>query len=186
LPPLTIRPATIDDLDTVVAFRVALLREHWRNAVYKRLRPDIEERARRLFAEQLGSANEISYLAERGRDPVGILRCVETIGSPLLFPARYAYISSVYVRPAERRGGVLRELLGAAERWCRDRGLGEMRLHNAADNETANAAWQALGFHTVEVLRIRTVSAAGWPAGDAAQGAAGERGESRDRGKHDD
>ena len=72
-------------------------------------------RARELFAAQLRSPTETIFLAERGGEVVGILRCVESMGSPLLEPARYAYVSSVYVRPEARRRGVLRALRGAAE-----------------------------------------------------------------------
>jgi GNAT superfamily N-acetyltransferase len=158
-PDLSVRPATLADLSTVVDLRIALLREHSNNAVYRRLRPDTPERARRLFASQIESEQEVTFLAERTRGErcaiVGILRCVDAAGSPLLFPARYAYVASVYVVPDERRGGVLHALFAAAERWSRDRGLREMRLHNAADNEVAGHAWQALGFDVVEVLRIK-------------------------------
>ena len=161
VPDLSVRPATIADLATVVDLRVALLREHSANPVYGRLRPDLPERARRLFASQLESEQEVTFLAERargeGRVVVGILRCVDAAGSPLLFPARYAYVASVYVVPEERQGGILHALLDAAERWSRDRGLREMRLHNAADNEVAGHAWQALGFDVVEVLRIKSL-----------------------------
>ena len=157
---LLVRPATLADLSIVVDLRVALLREHATNPVYQRLRPDLKERARRLFASQLESEHEVTFLAEltrrgAGRSVVGILRCVDAAGSPLLYPPRYAYVASVYVLPEERQGGVLHALLDAAERWARDRGLREMRLHNAADNEVAGRAWQALGFEVVEVLRIK-------------------------------
>ena len=152
---LTIRPATLADLETVVHLRIALLREHRDNRVYGRLRADAVERARTLYATQLVSPSEVVFLAERDRTAVGILRCVESQSSPLLHPPRYGYVSSVYVVPDARRAGVLRALLEAADDWCRRRGLGEMRLHNAADNPVANAAWEALGFETVEVLRVR-------------------------------
>ncbi|MFL5578019.1 MAG: GNAT family N-acetyltransferase [Gemmatimonadaceae bacterium] len=154
---VAVRPASLDDLDAVVALRIALLREHAHNPVYGRLRSDAPERARRLFAAQLESAYEVTLLAERAATPVGILRCVDAAGSPLLHPAHYAYVASVYVVPAERRAGVLRALMAEAEAWSRDRGLREMRLHNAADNPLAGAAWQALGFDVVEVLRVRSL-----------------------------
>jgi GNAT superfamily N-acetyltransferase len=88
---------------------------------------------------------------------VGILRCMVGQGSPLMHPERYGYIASVYVRPAYRRRGVLRALLAAAERWCWEQGLTELRLHNAVDSTLANASWASLGFEAVEVLRIRPV-----------------------------
>ncbi|MDF2773272.1 MAG: GCN5-related N-acetyltransferase [Geminicoccaceae bacterium] len=145
----------MSDLPVIVALRIALLREHAQNMIYARLRGDAEARAEKLFAAQLKSQNEIIFLADIGGETVGVLRCIQSSGSPLLEPAQYAYVSSVYVLPRAREQGVLRALLAAADRWCGERGLDEMRLHNAADNPLANAAWEALGFEIVEHLRVR-------------------------------
>ncbi len=155
---LSIRRAQPRDLAEVVRLRIALLREHASNAVYGRLRDDAEERANELFGMQLRLEDQITFLAERGSDVVGILRCADTVGSPLLDPARYGYISSVYVAPSERRHGVLRALFGAAEEWCLGRGLTELRLHNAPENPLSSGAWSALGFEIVEHLRMRPVA----------------------------
>jgi ribosomal protein S18 acetylase RimI-like enzyme len=151
---LTVRQATMADLAIVVELRLALLREHSQNPIYRRLRPDAPARASRLFAAQLRSPNEVIFLADHEHSTVGILRCVASAGLPLLFPARHGYISSVYVVPSARRHGVLRSLFTAAIAWCRERGLREARLHNAVENETANAVWDALGFRVVEHLRV--------------------------------
>ena len=154
---LSVRQATLDDLDVVVELRIALLREHGSNPVYSRLRPDAAERARPMFAQQLQSRDEAIYLAERDGHALGILRCVDAVGSPLLYPARYGYVSSVYVIPSARRGGVLRAMMESAVRWCESRGLREMRLHNASDNALAAGAWEAMGFEVVEHLRVRSL-----------------------------
>jgi len=154
---LSIRQATAKDLAAILALRLALLREHSHNAIYGRLRPDAEPRAAKLFAAQLQSPNEVIFLAELDGEAVGVLRCIHSAGSPLLDPPHYAYISSVYVVPRAREQGVLRSLLAAADDWCADRGLDEMRLHNAADNPLANAAWEALGFEVAEHLRVRSL-----------------------------
>lgn len=153
---ITVRAATAADLETVVALRIALLREARDHPVYGRLRRDAPHRARRLFRLQLESPREVTFLAEREREAVGILRCIESEGSPLLDPPCYAYVSSVYVVPGARRSGVLRLLLQYAAAWCTQRGLDEMRLHSASGSE-ANAAWEALGFRVVEQLRVRPV-----------------------------
>jgi ribosomal protein S18 acetylase RimI-like enzyme len=155
---VTIRRATARDLDAVVALRLALLREHASNPIYRRLATDVSARARKLFARQLESPGEITLLAERDGRIVGILRCVESSGSPLLSPEQYAYISSVYVDPAVRRTGVLRALLARAEAWAKSLELEEFRLHSVADGEAANRAWDALGFEIVEHLRVRAVN----------------------------
>lgn len=149
-----VRRATIGDLDRVVALRLALLREYPEHPVYGRLRPDAEVRARALFAAQLGAANEIVFIAENAAGPVGLVRCVETVSSPLLLPDRYCYLSSAYVRPEHRRRGVLQALIARAREWCDERGLSEMRLHNVGSRESAAAAWDALGFEVVEQVRL--------------------------------
>jgi GNAT superfamily N-acetyltransferase len=149
------------DLDAVVALRLALLREHPDHPIYGRLRADASERARGLFAAQLRSTMEVILLAELNGEIVGVLRCVESIGSPLLEPARYAYVSSAYVRPDIRRRGVLRALLAAADRWARTRGLDQMRLHNISGSTAAEGAWSALGFSVVEQVRVRDLAREG-------------------------
>ena len=154
---LRVRPARVRELDAVVALRLALLREHPDHPIYGRLRTAIDRRARDLFSAQLRTRSETILLAELAGDVVGILRCVESMGSPLLDPARYAYVSSVYVRPEVRRRGVLRALVGEAERWSRARGLEQMRLHNVAGSVDAERAWEALGFAVVEQVRLRSL-----------------------------
>ena len=154
-PDISVRPATLGDLDAVLELRLALLREYRDNLLYGRLRPDSRQRARQIFSAQLASPGEVTLLAERGGEVVGILRCVESPGYPLLFPSHHGYISSVYVRPAARHSGVLRSLLAEATAWCKERHLTELRLHSTAENAVANAAWEALGFEVVEHLRVR-------------------------------
>ena len=155
--PITVRSATPADLADVVNLRLALLREYRDNRIYGRLRPDARERAERLFARQLASPHEVIFLAHRDARAVGILRCLHSTASPLLHPSEYGYISSVYVEPEFRRAGVLHRLFEEAVQWCRMRGLTEVRLHNAAENAAANAAWDALGFEVVEVLRVKSL-----------------------------
>jgi GNAT superfamily N-acetyltransferase len=155
---LAVRAARLGDLDEIVDLRLALLREYGDAPLYSSLRADAADRARDLYFSQIMSPDETMLLAERGGHVVGMLRCVETIGSPLLLPERYCYVSSVYVRPAERRRGVLRALLAAAERWCAERGLGEMRLHNSTSAPTAATVWSAFGFEVVEQVRRRVLS----------------------------
>jgi GNAT superfamily N-acetyltransferase len=162
-PRIEVRRAMLKDLDAVIDLRLALLREYPDHPIYGRLQPDVSARARTLFGAQLRSPGESIFLAcfaqARGRDAtaasVGILRCTESTSSPLLEPVRYAYVSSVYVRPEARRRGVLKALLGTADGWSRARGLDEMRLHNVAGSPVVEGAWGALGFEIVEQVRLR-------------------------------
>lgn len=161
---LSVRRATLDDLPSIVELRIALLREYADHPIYGHLRTDITERAFDLYRSQLVSPMELVLVGERGARTVGVMRCVDIAASPLLLPERYCYVSSVYVRPAERKRGILRALMTAAEAWCVDRGLTEMRLHNSSSSETARGAWQAMGFDVVEEVRRRVLPA---PSGAA-------------------
>lgn len=154
---LSVRAATLSDLDAIVELRLALLREYETHPFYARLRADVTARAYELYRTQVASPYETIFVAERARKVVGILRCVETATSPVLLPERYCYVSSVFVVPGERRRGVLRGLMTAAERWCDERGIPEMRLHNSASSKEARDAWTSLGFEVVEEVRRRDV-----------------------------
>jgi GNAT superfamily N-acetyltransferase len=107
-----------------------------------------------MFAAQLEAPSEAMFLAEEKESPVGMLRCVESIASPLLLPERYCYVSSAYVRPSYRRRGVLHDLFECAVGWCRERGLTEMRLHNVGTRADSVSAWDSLGFDVVEQVRV--------------------------------
>jgi ribosomal protein S18 acetylase RimI-like enzyme len=152
-----VRRATIADLPVVVDLRLALLEENADHPVYGRLRSDARQRAHDIFGAQLRSPHEVMFLAEAGDTIVGILRCVDTLNSPLLHPDRYCYISSVYVRPDARRRGVLKALMRRAQAWCAEHGLEEMRLHNVPHGAAA-AAWSDAGFEVVEEVRRRRVT----------------------------
>jgi ribosomal protein S18 acetylase RimI-like enzyme len=151
---ITIRRATAKDLEAVVALRLALLREYGDHPIYGRLRSDAEQRARPMFAGQLDSKTEVIFLAEEHDVAVGLLRCVESAASPLLFPERYCYLSSAYVHPDYRRKGVLHDLFDRAVLWCKDRGLSEIRLHNVGSRESSAATWDSMGFEVVEQVRV--------------------------------
>ena len=153
-----VRRARLDDLQSIVELRLALLREYHDHPLYSQLRPDAPARAYDLFRAQLTSPAEAMFIAERDHATIGVLRAVETGGSALLLPERYCYVSSVYVRPNDRRHGVLRALLAAAEIWCAERGLNEMRLHSSTSSPVAVDTWDALGFEIVEHVRRRTLT----------------------------
>jgi ribosomal protein S18 acetylase RimI-like enzyme len=157
---LVVRRARLDDLQAIVELRLALLREYHDHPLYELLRPDAPARAYDLFRSQLLSPAEAMFVAERNRTTIGVLRCVESGTSPLLLPDRYCYVSSVYVRPTERRQGVLRAMLAAAEAWCDERGLTEMRLHSSTSAPIAVDTWDALGFEIVEHVRRRALAPA--------------------------
>jgi len=102
---------------------------------------------------------EAIFLAFARGEAVGVIRCVDVTGAPMLEPERYCYVSSAYVKPQFRRRGILREMLASARDWCRERELTEMRLHNVDTSASAISAWDALGFEVVEQVRMLRLDA---------------------------
>ena len=154
---IEVRRATIADLDTVIELRIALLREYGDHPIYGRLHPEAETRARPVFLQQIQATDQAIFLATHDGHIVGIARCVDSKGSPLLMPERYCYVTSVFVRPEHRRQGVLSGLVSEIERWAKQRGLTEMRLHNSTMNAATRSAWDQLGFAINEEVRLKHI-----------------------------
>jgi GNAT superfamily N-acetyltransferase len=152
-----VRRATPADLEAVVALRLALLREESRNPFFANPHPDAGRRARRLTKADLAAEDQVFLVAVRGEAVVGMLRCRAVRRSPLVADARQAIVTTVYVVPSQRRGGVLRALLQNADRWCRQHRLTGMRLQCALSNDVGRKAWEALGFKPAELLYLRDI-----------------------------
>lgn len=140
----TVRRATAADAEVIEALRQALRQAEGI--------PAPAPRAPRATAGSRGG-RPVTFLAERDGQVVGVLRCTARSASS----GHFGWVSTVYVTPGQRRRGVLRDLLLAAEAWCRRRGLAEMRLHCTVGNTGGAAAWTALGFTPSMVLYRRTV-----------------------------
>jgi GNAT superfamily N-acetyltransferase len=154
---LLVRRATTRDLESIVALRLALLREESRNPLFANPHPDAGRRARRLTREELDAPGQVLLVAIRDTDVVGMLRCRAVRRTPLIADARQAVVTTVYVVPSQRRNGVLRALLHAADRWCRRHRLAGMRLQCAVTNDVGRKAWESLGFRPAELLYLRGV-----------------------------
>lgn len=142
-----VRTAVDDDVGELVRLRTALRREEGAG-------PDrvsgrtVRAQTRRDLADPAG----VFLVAPRARGLRGMLRC-QAIGHEVVV----AIVSAVYVEPSSRRAGVLRALLAAADAWCRERGLGDMRLRCATHNAGGQAAWTSLGFAAEAVIMHRSV-----------------------------
>lgn len=154
---VVVRRATLKDLSTIVALRLALLREEAQNPFFASPHPDAEERALHLTRAELTTPGETFLVAVRGRSIIGMLRCRAVRRTPLVAESRQAVVTTVYVVPDHRRTGVLRALVAAADRWCRQQGLTDMRLQCALSNDAGRSAWESLGFTPAETLYLRTV-----------------------------
>jgi GNAT superfamily N-acetyltransferase len=154
---VVVRAATADDLTTVATMRLALLQEEAENPFFANPHPDSARRTLRLTQAELETPGQVFLLAMRGNQPVGMLRCRAVQRTPLVAEARQAVVTTVYVVAAERRTGVLRALIAAADRWCRSNQLPAMRLQCSLTNDVGQKAWASLGFQPAEVVYLRDV-----------------------------
>ena len=154
---IVVRRATLKDLSQVVALRLALLREETNNPFFATPHPNAEQRALALTRDELGTPGDLFLVAMHDENIVGMLRCRMVHRTPLVAESKQAVVTTVYVTPEQRRTGVLRCLLDAADRWCRRNGLSEMRLQCALSNDVGRKAWESLGFEPAELLYLRTI-----------------------------
>jgi ribosomal protein S18 acetylase RimI-like enzyme len=133
----TIRAATIEDTDHLVAWNTAMA---W-DTEHKALDRDTLRRGvQGVFAE----ARRGFYLvAEKDGVPVGSLlvtyewsdwRCGD-----------FWWVQSVYVVPAARRGGIFRALYDEVSRRAAEAGAVGVRLYVENDNERAQKTYEGLG-----------------------------------------
>lgn len=135
--------------------RMALLQEESRSVLFADPHPDAAARTLRITSAQLMDVDQVFLLASCGKQVVGAIRCAITSGTPVLRESARGFLTAAYVAPRFRRRGVLRALVDAAAAWCAARNVHDLRLHCTRENEEGNAAWEALGFEVVEVVRRR-------------------------------
>jgi GNAT superfamily N-acetyltransferase len=134
---MTIRPATLDDLDAIVAGNLALAEES------ENLRLDRETLRAGVRALLEGRAPGRYWVA----DSEGVI-----VGQVLItfewsdWRNRMVWwIQSVYVAPAARRGGIFRALYHHARNQAHREGAGGLRLYVDVTNSRAQAVYAALG-----------------------------------------
>ncbi len=140
-----VRPAERKDAEAWLRMRRAL----W---------PEGSEREHRKEIEQ--------FFAGLSREPLAVLVAFDSrggggIGFAELFirpcaegcqTDRVAYLEGWFVEEDERRRGVGRALLGAAEAWARARGCTEFASDSQPANAVSASAHRALGFDEVGTL----------------------------------
>ncbi len=80
---------------------------------------------------------------------------------PLLSPGAQAhgYVSDLFMLETWRRRGVARLLLEAIEAALRQRGCRRLQIHSKAGNQSALAAYSAVGFRPYEVILTKELDA---------------------------
>jgi ribosomal protein S18 acetylase RimI-like enzyme len=149
---VTVRPATLTDLETLLEFEQAMIV------------------AERPFDETIRTSGEVRYYDLAGliaaphveivvaEHASQIIACgyVRIEDSELyLQHKQHAYLGFMYVVPEHRGKGVNKTVMKALEQWSISKGVTEMRLEVYVDNVAAIKAYEKSGFsrHMVEMRK---------------------------------
>ena len=144
---MRVRPATAEDLDTVIHHRIAMFRDMgYPDAVLTA----IEQVSRPLLRDAIAGSDYHGVLAESDGDGIVGGGGVLVVAWPGTQPQR-AWIQNVYVVPGFRRRGIAREIMRALIDWCRGRGFNSVNLHASTDGRPL---YEQLGFEATNEMRL--------------------------------
>ena len=144
---MRVRPATAEDLDTVIHHRIAMFRDMgYPDAVLTA----IEQVSRPLLRDALANSDYHGVLAESDGDGIVGGGGVLVVPWPGTQPQR-AWIQNVYVAPEFRRRGIAREIMRTLIDWCRDQGFNSVNLHASTDGRPL---YEQLGFEATNEMRL--------------------------------
>jgi ribosomal protein S18 acetylase RimI-like enzyme len=140
---LTLRHATLDDLDQLAALFDA----------YRRFyeQPGDVARASAFLHERLERGESTILVAEEQGQLLGFCQLYPSFCSVAGLPIRVLY--DLYVAPPARRSGVGRALMRAAQAFGREAGAVRLDLTTAHANTKAQALYESEGWTLDEVYR---------------------------------
>ena len=102
--------------------------------------------------DSLGSDSALVLVAQGpDTEPVGLLHLFVRTSpeAPFLTPRRYAVVDALIVLPEAKRAGIGAALMGEAENWAQERGIGQLELSVWDFNVAAQRLYERLGYVTV-------------------------------------
>lgn len=141
---LIIRPATLQDLDTLTAFSAAMALETERRTLD---RTRLHEGTRAVLEQpERGRFYVADLRQERPGDTVTVGQLLLTYEWSDWRNAQFWWIQSVYVQPAWRRKGIYRSMHGAILDLARSRSdVCGVRLYVESDNTIAKRVYERVG-----------------------------------------
>lgn len=137
---IVVRPATVDDVDTLHRFSVDL-------ATYEDEPDAVTSTPQTLARDGFGENPQFAALiAERSGKPVGF--ALYTFNYSVWTAARGIFIEDIWVVPEERRGGVARALMQGLAQECTVRGCKRIDL-NVLDWNPARGFYERLGYRWI-------------------------------------
>ncbi len=129
---IRIRPASMDDLDSVIAINIECLPEHY---------------LRSFWIEHIEKWNDLFYVAEVNNEIVGYALARIENSSPFTKFSKVGHIVSIAVREKYRRKGIATMLMSALIYTLKTMyGVEEVYLEVRVSNEPAIKLYQKLGF----------------------------------------
>jgi len=142
---VVIRPATLRDLDAIVALWMAMMREH--EGFDRRVRlADHAEEAYRQYARHHIAAGAAVFVAAHQGDVVGFCLAYTARNLPMFVPPQYGYLSDLTVSPSWRGRGIGRSLVETTKRWFAAHGIPHVQLQVYDRNAPGRSFWHKEGF----------------------------------------
>lgn len=144
--PITIRRATIEDMDPVVGLWGEMMAEHERGDPRIRLAEGALPAYRAYLGYHLMNSESCVRVAEVSGIVVGFCMLTISRNLPMFLPARYGYLSDLVVSRSWRREGIGRRLVAETLEWMRLRKIDSVQLQHYSFNKTGETFWKAMGF----------------------------------------
>ncbi|MBC7901197.1 MAG: GNAT family N-acetyltransferase [Saprospiraceae bacterium] len=139
---VTIRQATLADLDTLLSFEQALINfERPLDATIKAGNISYYD-----LENMISAASVKIVVAESAGEIVGCGYASIEDSKPYLAHRQHAYLGFMYVVPEHRGNGVNRLIMDELKRWSVSKGVTHMRLEVFASNPAAIKAYEKVGF----------------------------------------
>lgn len=157
----TVRPAAATDVPRLLELYAELDELH--RAQFPELFPATVKRERATVERWLSEERVGFFVAEavqaETRTVVGFVRVVDvrTPDGGVLLSRRFGLIEDLAVTEGHRRSGIASALLGAAETWARERGIGALEVTVWAFNQAAQELYASQGFSPLRQYLQKTL-----------------------------
>lgn len=140
--PITVRTATLADLDILLEFEQGIIHAE------RPFDPTLKEAHINYYdlGELIASPDAEVIVAVSGKEIVGGGYALIRDSKPYLSHAQHAYLGFMYVKPDYRGQGIIQMVIKALQQWSVSKGIREFRLEVYADNASAIRAYEKIGF----------------------------------------
>lgn len=159
---MTIRPATVDDVEQVIPLveKIAAFHQQRDPSRYSYI-PAVGERYRNWLAERAGDPKSVFLVAEReagGGEPariVGFLVATTERDISIYTINPVGFVHDLWVEEAYRNEGIARQMVMLTVERFRQIGVRQIRMDVLVDNAPARALFESCGFRVSTVLMLQ-------------------------------